>query len=169
MKTSLLMLIAFTGFLNASFSQQNSKLDKWNWLTGEWKDNVSHTSGQPGNSFTFTFDLDRKILVRKTNSSQSDITGKYTMIHQDLMIIYPDQAGKSDKAIYFDNEGLIINYKITFEGKSIIFKNYDRGNSPVYRLTYTRIDNETASRKFELSRDGENFTTFEEGISIKIK
>jgi hypothetical protein len=169
MKTSLLLVFAFTGFLNTSFSQQNSKLDKWNWLIGEWKDNSSRQPGQASYTFTFTFDLDRKIIVRKTNSSQQDITGKYNFIHQDLMIIYPDQTGKPDKAIYFDNEGHIINYKISFEGKSIVFKNYDIGNNRVYRLTYTLNDNQTINRKFELSRDRENFTTFDQGTSIKIK
>jgi hypothetical protein len=169
MKTSFLLLFAFSGFLNASFFQQNSKLDKWNWLIGEWKDNGSHQPGQASNTFTFTYDLDRKIIVRKTNSSQPDITGKYNFMHEDLMIIYPDQTGKPDKAIYFDNEGHIINYKISFEGKSIVFKNFDRGNSPVYRLTYTRMDNGTISRKFELSRDGELFNTYEEVTSIKTK
>jgi hypothetical protein len=169
MKTILILLVAVTVFLNTSFSQQNSKLDKWNWLIGEWKDNGSRQPAQASNTFTFTFDLDRKIIVRRTNSSQPDITGKYNFIHQDLMIIYPDQTGKPDKAIYFDNEGHIINYKISFEGKSIVFKNYDIGTSPVYRLTYTRIDNETISRKFELSRDKENFTTFEQETSIKLK
>ena len=166
MKKSLLLLVAVTGFLSTSFSPQNSKSDKWNWLIGEWKDSGS---GQALYKFTFTFDLDKKIIVRRTNSSQPDITGKYNFTHEDLMIIYADQTGKPDKAIYFDNEGHIINYKITFEGKSIVFKNYDIGNSPVYRLTYTRIDDETISRKFELSRDKENFTTFEQATSIKIK
>ena len=169
MKTILILLVAVTLFLNTSFSQQNSKLDKWNWLIGEWKDNGSRQPEQASNTFTFTFDLDRKIIVRKTNSSQPDITGKYNFIHQDLMIIYPDQTGKPDKSIYFDNEGHIINYKISFEGKSIVFKNYDIGNNPAYRMTYTRNDNETISRKFELSRDRENFTTYEQGTSIKIK
>jgi hypothetical protein len=169
MKTILILLVAVTVFLNTSFSQQNSKLDKWNWLIGEWKDNGSRQPAQASNTFTFTFDLDRKIIVRRTNSSQPDITGKYNFIHQDLMIIYPDQTGKPDKAIYFDNEGHIINYKISFEGKSIVFNNYNIGNNPAYRMTYTPIDNETISRKFELSRDRENFITYEQGTSIKIK
>jgi hypothetical protein len=169
MKTSLILLVAVTGFLNTTFMQQNSKLDKWDWLIGEWKDTDPHKSGTEGSSFSFTFDLDKKIIVRKSNSSNIDITGRYKFFHKDLMIIYPDQTGKTDKAIYFDNEGHIINYRISFEGRSVIFKNYDMGNNPEYRLTYTRIDNQTINRKFELSRDRENFTTYEQGTSIKLK
>jgi hypothetical protein len=85
------------------------------------------------------------------------------------MIIYPDPSGITYKVIYFDNEAYIINYKISFEDRSVVFKNYDRGVSNIYKLTYTQIDNKTISRKFELSRDGEIFTTFEEGKSKKIK
>jgi hypothetical protein len=169
MKTRLLILIIFMGLFNVTFSQQTSKLDKWNWLIGEWKDIVSRQSGNESITFSFVFDLDKKVIVRKSNRKYIDKTDGEKTIHQDLTIIYPDQSGKPDRAICFDNEGHIINYKVTFEGKSVIFKNYDRGNSPVYRLTYIRTGDETISRKFEFSRDGENFTTYEEGNSIKIK
>ena len=169
MNTRLSLIIAFTGLLSSGFSQQNSKLDKWNWLIGEWKDSGSRPAGNESTTFSFTFDLDKKIIVRKSNTHYTDAKANQKLIRQDLMIIYPDQSGKPDKAICFDNEGHIIYYKITFEGKSIIFKNYDRGNTPVYKLTYTRIDGEIIGRKFEMSRDSENFTTLEEGNSIKIK
>jgi hypothetical protein len=169
MKTRLLLLIVFTGFFNIASSQQNLKFDRWNWLIGEWKDDHLQQSGYEGTTFSFTFDLDRKIIVRKSTSEIPDITAKHNFIHTDLMIIYLDPSGIAYKAIYFDNEGYIINYKISFEGRSVVFKNYDRGVSKIYKLTYTQIDNETISRKFELSRDGEIFTTFEEGKSIKIK
>jgi hypothetical protein len=169
MKNRLLLMIIFTGIFNHGFSQQTSKPDKWSWLIGEWKDIVSRQSGNETITFSFAYDLDKKVIVRKSQTQYTDKTAGQKIIHQELMIIYPDQSGKSNKAICFDNEGHIINYKITFEGKAVIFKNYDRGNSPVYRLTYMRTGDGTISRKFELSRDGENFTTYEEGNSINTK
>ena len=40
---------------------------------------------------------------------------------------------------------------------------------PVFRLTYTLLDNETINTKFEMSQDGEKFTTYIEGKSKKVK
>ena len=147
MKNYLYLSILFMGFLNTGFGQQSSKSDKWNWLIGDWKDGGSSQAGNESTTFSFTFDLDKKIIVRKSNTQYSDKKANQKSIRQDLMIIYPDQSGKSDKAICFDNEGHIINYRISFEGKSIIFLNYDKGNSPVYRLTYTRLDGEIISQE----------------------
>jgi hypothetical protein len=169
MNTRLLLLIIITTISTVTFSQQTSKPDKWSWLIGEWKDTEAHQSGNGSTTFSFFYDLDKKIIVRRSQTQYTDKTGGQKIIRQDLMIIYPDESGKSNKAICFDNEGHIINYKITFEGKTVIFKNYDRGNSPVYRLTYIRTADEAISRKFELSRDGENFTTYEEGNSLRTK
>jgi len=41
-------------------------------------------------------------------------------------------------------------------------------NVPVFRLTYTLLENETVNTKFEMSRDGVNFTTYIEGKSKKL-
>ena len=85
------------------------------------------------------------------------------------MIIYPDYSGNPAKAIYFDNEGHIINYSIMYDDKSIVFTSGWIPDVPVFRLTYSLLENETINTKFEISQDGDKFTTYIEGISKKIR
>lgn len=83
------------------------------------------------------------------------------------MIVYLDYTGNPAKAIYFDNEGHTINYEITYAEKSIILKSSKIPNMPVFRLTYSLLDNKTIDTKFEMSQDAEKFTTYIEGKSKK--
>jgi hypothetical protein len=91
------------------------------------------------------------------------------VIHNDLMVIYPEFSGSPSKAIYFDNEGHTINYTITYTENSIVLKSDKVSNIPVFRLTYSLLENEIVNTKFEMSRDGESFFTYIEGKSKKVK
>jgi len=77
----------------------------------------------------------------------------------DLMIVYPDYKGSPAKAIYFDNEGHTINYSITYGDNSIAFTSDKIPNVPIFRLTYTLLETEIVNTKFEMSQDGEKFST----------
>ncbi len=85
------------------------------------------------------------------------------------MVIYLDFIGCPSKAIYFDNEGHTINYTISYSDKTIILVSDKISAVPIFRLTYTLIDNNTIDTKFELSQDGEKFMTYIEGKSRKGK
>ncbi|MCJ7714336.1 hypothetical protein MUO66_07770 [Candidatus Bathyarchaeota archaeon] len=78
------------------------------------------------------------------------------------------QGGNPTKAIYFDNEGHIINYQVTYSDKSIVLTSDRIPNVPVFRLTYTLLGIDTVDTKFEMSQDGEKFTLYIEGKSKKI-
>jgi len=41
-------------------------------------------------------------------------------------------------------------------------------NAPVFRLTYTLLDNETVNTKFEISNEGDKFMTYIEGKSKRM-
>jgi hypothetical protein len=121
------------------------------WLTGDW---IGEGSGQPGHrggTFSFKLDLDKKILIIKSHSEYLQAENKPTVIHEDLMIVYLDHEGILSRAIYFDNEGHIINYTITYFDKSIILTSDKILNLPVFRLTYNFLDRETVNTKFEVS------------------
>jgi hypothetical protein len=91
------------------------------------------------------------------------------MIHDDLMIIYPDTDGKPVHAVYFDNERHTIFFSVTFSDDSIILTSDKSSDSPILRLAYDRLDKETINTKFEKSKDGLSFMTYIEGKSKKIR
>ena len=165
----ILLTIIFCGILSTGFSQQKPNWDQWRWLTGEW---VGEGSGQPGTgggTFSFKTDLDQHVLIRKSHSEYTATADKPQVIHDDLMVVYPDFSGTPAKAIYFDNEGHTINYSITYSDKSIILTSDKIPNVPIFRLTYSLLDNETVNTKFEMSQDGVKFFTYIEGKSKKSK
>ena len=168
MKKLLLIAIAFFALTVTSFSQQNS-WDKWNWLLGEWQGEGSGQPGQGGGTFTFAFELDKKIIVRKSSTEFPATENRPKFVYQDLMIVYLDYTGNPTKAICFNNEGYTINYLITYAEKTIILTSEKIPNAPIFRLTYTLLDDNTVNTKFEMSQDGENFMTHIEGKSKKVK
>lgn len=168
MKVRLIFTLTFIMLTSVCVGQQNTKWDKWSWLMGEWKGEGSGQTGQGGGTFSFTYDLDKNIIVRKSHSEYPATVNKPEIIHDDLMIIYPDNKQESARAIYFDNEGHVINYLISFADSSIILESCKEGNTPVFRLTYLQLENDMVNTKFEMSQDGHKFMTYVEGKSKKI-
>lgn len=169
MKTKLILTFFLSAYLTICFGQQNPNWDQWNWLMGEWAGEGSGQPGQGSGTFSFRPDLDQKILVRKSHSEYPPSADKPKIIHDDLLIIYPDYTGHASKAIYFDNEGHTINYSITYTNQSIELLSEKIPNIPVFRLTYSLLDNSTINTKFEMSQDGEKFFTYIAGNSKKTK
>ena len=169
MKTKLFFLIAFFSLISNSFAQQNPAWDKWSWLIGEWKGEGNGQPGQGGGTFSFQTDLDGKILVRKSRTDFPASENKPAFSHEDLMIVSLDYTGSPSKAIYFDSEGHTINYSITYAPKTIVLLSDNIPNVPVFRLSYSFIDDKTAGIKFEMSQNGEKFMMYLEGKSTKVK
>ncbi len=166
---SILVTISILFLSINSFAQQSPTWAKWQWLMGEWQGEGSGKPGAGGGTFSFKPDLGEKVLVRKSHSEYPAAPGKPDVVHDDLMIVYPDFSGTPSKAIYFDNEGHTINYRITYTDKSIVMTSDRITNVPTFRLTYTLLENEMVNTKFELSQDGKPFTTYVEGKSKKLK
>ena len=165
MATTLLLLL----LPSMSFGQQDTTWQKWNWLIGEWVGQGSGTPGKGGGWFSLQPDLDGKILVRRNHSEYPATKEKPETIHNDLMIVYLENAGQPGKAIYFDNESHIINYAIAYRDKWIVFTSNKVPNMPVFRLTYSSLGGDTIGVKFEMSRDGETFMTYTEGKCTRKK
>lgn len=169
MRTKILLTFALLGILANCFGQSSTAWEKWSWLIGEWAGEGSGQPGQGAGTFTFKPGLDNKILVRESHSEYPASGNKPKVVHNDLMIIYPDYSGNPVKAIYFDNEGHTINYSISYADKSIALTSDKILGVPVFRLTYTLLENEAVNTKFEMSQDGEKFNTYIEGKSKKTK
>lgn len=152
-----------------SKGQEPKATDSWKWLIGEWKGEGSGQPGQGLGSFTFAYNLDGKVVERIARTDFPAANDKPAFTHSDLLYVYTDFSGNLTKAIYFDNEGHTINYSVTYQNKNIIFLSEKIDNTPVFRLSYIPIDEQTVSVKFEMSRDGQTFMTYIEGNSKRVK
>jgi hypothetical protein len=135
MKYLLLLLAA--SFLSGQTA------DPWKglqFLTGEWVGETSESAG----ACSFTFDLQRKVLIRKSYAESSNSR------HEDLMMVYFEMGLK---AIYVDNEDHVIHYTVESTPDSVRFLN-ER-----YRLTY-RKDGEKLVMDFDIAPPGRPFSNY---------
>jgi hypothetical protein len=121
-----------------------STLDSLRFLQGDWI--------AEGGSFSLQPELDGKILVRRNHSQPAGAKA-----HEDLMVIHPGGAD------YWDNEGHVIHYAVTADGKSAVFLSREDGAGPRFRLTYVSTGANTVSIKFEVAPPGKPFQTYLEG------
>jgi hypothetical protein len=163
-----LLLLTFNNL--ASGQQTSANWNKWNHLIGEW---VGEGNGQPGQgegSFTFQTDLDGKILVRKNHNVFPETANAAEKVHDDLLIVYPLAKGIQE-AIYFDNEGNTIKYKVSFTENTIVLTSEKSSGAPRFRLSYTKIDDKTVNISFDMASPDapESFRTYLSGKAFKIK
>jgi len=168
MKTKLLISLAFSLISLFCNAQNPEKLTGMDWLMGQWQGEGKGEPGKGGGFFSFTYDLDRNIVVRKSHSEYNANNKNSVIRHDDLMIIYSESGDTKLRAIYFDNEGHIINYSVSQADKSVILLSEKKSDAPRFRLTYTPLDDSAVNVKFEISTDGVNFNTYIEGISKKV-
>lgn len=130
------------------------------FLVGHW---TGTGSGQPGNgtgSFTFAADLQDKVLVRKSFAEYPAAGGRPASRHDDLMIIYRDEASHNFRATYFDSEGHVIQYIVTGDRAGVVFRSEGKPDQVRYRLTYPSTGKETLKLKFEVAPPGKDFATY---------
>ena len=168
MKTRLFIVLALGLTTLVCNAQKPDKWKKIEWLPGQWRGEGGGEPGQGGGTFSFTYDLGKNIIVRKSHSEYNTSDKNSVVNHDDLMIIYSESKDIGLKAIYFDNEGHIINYSVSLADKSVILLSEKKPDAPQFRLTYTHLDDSSVNVKFEISTDGVNFNTYIEGISKKV-
>ena len=168
-------IISFIGLITISQlvtgQQAGVNWEKWKYLMGEW---VGEGTGQPGEnqgSFSFQTDLDGKILVRKNHTAFPATANSPAKVHDDLLIVYPSFPGGQMEAIYFDNEGNTIRYKVSYKENSIVFTSNATSDVPGFRLSYIPVDNKTVNIIFEIAspKDPEAFKPYLSGKAIKVK
>jgi hypothetical protein len=129
---------------------QAQAVDPWaplSFLIGDWS---GVGSGKPSDAVagttSFFTDLGGKIMVRKNRAELAPRPGeKSGTVHEDLMIIYPKSGGSGFRADYFDNEGHVIHYGLSFPEKqpSVIFESDSAAAGPRFRLVYRMDPRET--------------------------
>lgn len=124
----------------------------WQFYLGEW---VGIGSGQPGEGsggFSFAFDLQGQILVRRNYAEYPAQDDKPAYRHDDLMIIY-QEAEADFRANYFDNEGHVIHYTVKFspDQRRLIFVSDILPAVPRFRFTYEKLDQSSLRIQFEIA------------------
>ena len=76
--------------------------------------------------------MNRKIVIRRNHAGYA--SGAQ---HDDLMVIYLDAPNDTPRAIYFDSEGHVIRYNLTFPGSNkVVFESDGTQAAPRYRPSY---------------------------------
>jgi hypothetical protein len=148
MKTALLVLLLAAGAAaQPSAPPAPAAWDSLRFLVGTW---TGGGTGQPGagqGEFSFTPELDNRILVRRSFNQLA--SGPR---HEDLMVVYMEGA---PRAIYFDSEGHVIHYNVSLPSQNaVVFESKD---APGYRLSYV-LEGKNLNGKFEVG--GKTYLTW---------
>ena len=130
-------------------------------------------TGAPGEGVggtSFTFGLDRNVLVRKNWATYPAKPGAATGIsHEDMMVIYPAPGSSGLKAIYFDNESQVIQYAASFPGPAgeVVFESDSAGAGPRFRLGYSLAGDGKLTVVFSIAMPGSDFKEYARGVLAK--
>jgi hypothetical protein len=136
------------------------------FLIGQWTGEGSGTPGKGAGEFSFTPDVQGKVLVRKSYAEYPAAQGRPAFRHDDLTIVYREN-GKL-RAIYFDNEDHVIRYAVQAAASGVVFVSEDPGGGPRFRLTYTSTGKDTLRLKFEIAPPGKDFATYIEAGAQRV-
>lgn len=150
-------------------------MDAWDqlqFLIGSW---ASPVSGQPGEgisgSTTFSYHLDQKIIIRNSRAEFAPEPGKKQgLVHEDLLVIYQQPGEAHLRAIYFDNEGHIIHYTVSFPiwQPGVVFESEATATSPRARLVYEAAPDGTMVTEFFVAPPGGELVSHVKGTVKRI-
>src|ERR1700730_7059223 len=106
-------LVLLMNLVAAQKSPKTSSLDELQFLIGEWEGVGGGGPGAGKGVFSFAFDLQNKVIVRKNHADYPSTASRPAVRHDDLIVIYLDPVSNQILANYFDSEGQQINYKVT--------------------------------------------------------
>jgi hypothetical protein len=143
----------------------------WEYLVGEWEGGREGDPRQGYGKFTFSFELDQNILVRRNRTVFPATKDREGYTHDDLLIIYTEFMG-SKRAIYFDNEEHVIHYEVSVlpDQNSIVLVSNPAPSIPQFRFTYIKTGENALDARFEIAQPGQKgaFTVYLEGIARRI-
>jgi hypothetical protein len=142
--------------LSAGAANASSDDDPWKpyrFLVGEWTGEGGGEPGRGSGRFSFDWDLQEKVLVRRNRTEFPAAQGRPASVHEDLMVIYRGKNGAPTKAIYFDSEGHVIHYTATFsqDQRTLTFLSDPSAAGPRFRLTYAQRASEVLRIRFEIA------------------
>jgi hypothetical protein len=128
--------------------------DAFRFLVGEWIGEGTGAPGEVTGGFTFSFDIQNTVLVRKNYADYPATKDRPAFRHDDLMVVY-QELGKT-RAVYFDNEQHVINYSVTVsaDSNSVIFLSDVIPSAPHFRLTNAKAGADKITIAFEMAPPG---------------
>jgi hypothetical protein len=147
---------------------QANDWDTLRFLIGDW---VGEGGGQPGQAsggaFSFSSDLQGKVLIRRSYAEYPPSKDKPASRHDDLMVVHRDPAGNGIRAMYFDNEGHVIQYSVTVsqDQRTLTFLSEPAPSAPRFRLIYNKVSEDSLSFEFDIAPPGkpDSFSKYIEG------
>jgi len=126
----------------------------WRFLAGDWVGEGAKDQGT--GAFSFRFELDDRVLVRRNHADLPAANGRPAAKHDDLMVVHPADAAGKKEAVYFDNEGHVLHYaaELSGDGKVLTFVTAPAAAAPRFRLTYTRVADDALDIRFEIAPPG---------------
>ena len=162
----LMAAIALSLAHSPAHAQSHSQWAPFQFLLGNWSGVGSGKPGEALGSTSFSFDLDKRIIVRKNRVEfPPKPNEKSGLVHDDLMIIYPQPGDSTYRAIYFDNEAHVINYTVSFPEKQsfVVFESEGPDNAPRFRLTYEIGSDSLLTIEFSIAPQGGEFQKYTAG------
>jgi hypothetical protein len=151
-------------------AQQNAPANwtKFQFMLGSWKAAGSGSPGEGAGEFSFMFDLQKRVIVRRSHTEYPATAGRPAFAHDDLMIIYADEQ-QLFHADYYDNEGHVIHYAIEFshDENTCKFVSDASASQPRFQLIYRKIKDGELAISFDIAPPGQpnNFKTYVEGTA----
>jgi hypothetical protein len=149
-------------FIAASWSQNATAADSaWKsleFLLGTWEAKTQGGSATAAGSGTYTFqwELRRHLLARHSATATCKGPSNFDCEHSDLLYVYESSPGGPVKAIYFDNEGHVINYDVSTPAPNrAVFLSPATNPGPQFRLVY-ELKDRTMQGQFQIRMPGES-------------
>lgn len=168
--TVTLLLFSLPSSAYQPSTQQPKEAANWDafrFLLGDWVGEGTGAPGEATGGFSFSFDLEGKILVRRNRADYPATKDRPAFSHTDLMVIYHEPDGQTVRAIYFDNEGHVINYNVGMaqDQTSVTFLSDPSPSAPRFRFTYNKAKSDNLTFRFEIAPPGkpEAFSKYIEG------
>jgi hypothetical protein len=157
----LFVACAFVGMAqnaDAPWKKLKFMLGDWTGVAGE-KDTPQ---GAGSGGFSFKPELNGKVIVRRNHAAYDS-----GVKHDDLMVIYLDPPTDAPRAIFFDTEGHVIRYNLSFPAANrVVFESDGTQPGPKYRLTYW-MNGSSLDGKFEVAPPGAEYKSYMSWTSKK--
>ena len=134
------------------------------FLVGEWKGAGGGVPGQSTGVATFRFELEGKVLARRSFADTAAANGRPASHHEDLLWLFPE--GGQLKGLYLDNEGHVIRYLVAAIPGGVALTS-EVGPGPAFRLSYFQQAEGLVTLRFELAPPNKPaaFSTYLEAVT----